>query len=180
MIPAPLTIEDFRALPEDGPRYELLEGVLQELCTPPVQHQAIVGETFAALHTHEARDGGQAYVGPIAVVVDEHTCLQPDVLYVAPGNEKIVGEELVEGPPDLVVEVLSPSTRRKDVLVKSRLYARFGVPVYWILDPDLDRLEAFVLEAGKYRLALQASTPDVVVPPGAPGLKLDLKKVFGR
>lgn len=175
-----ITVADYRALPDDGKRYELIEGDLDVTPAPGTRHQRVAGRVFVALDAYAERVGGEALITPIDVVIDEHTCLQPDVIYVAPGNAEIVGEELVEGPPDLVVEVLSPSTRRKDVLVKSRLYARFGVPACWIFDPDLDRLEAFVLEAGTYRLALQASTPDVVEPPGAPGLQLDLKRVFGR
>jgi Uma2 family endonuclease len=78
-----------------------------------------------------------------------------------------------------VVEIFSPSTRRTDVLVKSGVYARFGIPSYWMVDPDLDRIEFYRLEEGAYRLKATVSSPEVAEPLEFPGMRIPLKEVFG-
>lgn len=175
-----LTIDEYRELPRDGKRYQLIEGEIDVTPAPRPRHQLIVGRVFAALHAFGQTGAGLAFVSPVDVVLDEHSVVQPDLLFVRPGNREIVHDDALHGAPDLVVEVLSPSTRRTDVLVKARLYARFGVPAYWIVDPDLDRLEAFRLEEGAYSLKASATSPDVFRPADFPGLELALKDVFGR
>ncbi|MCB9727469.1 MAG: Uma2 family endonuclease [Deltaproteobacteria bacterium] len=175
-----LTVQDYLELPDDGRRYELLDG---EIVTTPAavpRHQRIVGRLYRALVSQlDGRAGGETLIAPIDVVLDTGTVVQPDVLWIARERLSIIGEKCIEGPPDLVVEVLSPSTRRRDVLTKSTLYARFGVRMYWIADPDLDRLERYRLEDDTYVHLGTEQAPNAVEPAELPGLRLDLAHVFG-
>jgi len=160
----PYRAGDYFALP-DEPRCELLYGRLLVTPAPSVRHQDVVLRLAAILLAHERSRGGRTIVSPVDVVLAEHTVVQPDVVFVRAERERIVRDR-VEGAPDLVVEVLSPGTARRDLGEKLRLYAEAGVGEYWIVDPTARTFEllenrdgAFLLrlpEAGVYRSAAVA------------------------
>jgi len=138
--------EDYLALPEDRNRYEILDGKLAVTASPYVQHQRVSRNLARALMEYVDQTGcGELLAAPVDVVLDAHTIVVPDLLFVAKGRESIVHEHAILGPPDLLVEILSPSTARRDRTVKLRLYARFGVACYWIVDPAARELFAFEL-----------------------------------
>jgi Uma2 family endonuclease len=92
--------------------------------------------------------------------------LQPDLLFIAKARQHIVTEKAIEGVPDLVIEILSPGTSRTDRVTKAQIYARYGIPAYWIMDPEGEEIEIYLLEADGYRLAatLKGKTP-ISAPP---------------
>jgi Uma2 family endonuclease len=156
---------DYLALP-DEPRCELLYGRLLVMTAPTLLHQRVAGRVFRLLLDLADHTGGQAFYSPVDVALADHSIVQPDVIYVAPARTAILGTR-VEGAPDLVVEVVSPTTARSDLGEKLRLYAEAGVLEYWIVDPGLGTFEFLeragdgfrvrLPEAGTYRSAVIAS-----------------------
>ena len=174
-----LTYEDYLTLPDDGKRYEIIDGGLAVTPSPATRHQTasrrIQHKLMSALE-----DTGRGFVfdAPMDLILDKENVVQPDLVYISAENKKIIERKNIQGVPDLLVEILSPSTRRRDVLVKSVLYARFGVPSYWIVDPEIDRIETFQLENGSYKPSGVFSAPEVMHPPEFPDVELPLDYVF--
>jgi Uma2 family endonuclease len=149
-----LTYEDYAALPNDGRRYELHEGELSIALTPGTSHQRILGNLCALLHQHvEQRALGEVFFAPLDCILSPTTIVQPDLVFIDNSRAGLVSERGVEGPPTLAVEVLSPSTTKTDRGVKLQLYAKYGVPYYWIVDPGARTLEAFELAGESYALS---------------------------
>jgi len=149
-----LTYEDYEVLPDDGKRYEILDGELFVTPAPVPKHQDVSRNLVHILNNHVMERGlGRIYYAPIDVILANTTIAQPDILFIAKGRESIITERAVEGPPDLLVEIISPSSRRQDRVVKAALYATFGVRHYWIADPVSRTLETYELDGGGYRLA---------------------------
>jgi len=147
-----LTYEDYAALPADGRRYELHEGEVSVTPAPSPQHQETTGNLFALLHAHVRRQRiGKLFVAPIDCILSQTTIVQPDLAYVDVPALSLISERGSEGPPTLVVEVLSPSSRAIDRGAKAQLYARYHVPHYWIVDPGLRTIDAYQLTAGQYQ-----------------------------
>ena len=147
----PLTYADLLALPDDGRRYEIIEGELIVAAAPIRRHQRFQMRVADVLYDQEKAGYGEAYVAPVDVRLSPHAIVQPDVLFLTSARTGIYLESgLVEGPPDIVVEILSPSTRRIDLVRKAALYARAGVPEYWTGDPDAPDLMVQVLDNGVY------------------------------
>ncbi len=143
---AVLTYEDYAALPDDGRRYELHDGELSVTPAPGPRHQAIVGELFVLLRAHVlARGLGRIFVSPVDCILADTTIVQPDLVFVAAADTARITERGIEGPPTLAVEVVTPSTARTDRTTKRQLFARHGVPFYWIVDPADRSLEAWIL-----------------------------------
>ena len=162
-----LTYEDYAALPDDGRRYELYESELVMTPSPRPRHQVVIGNLYMLMVDHVRRHGlGDVYLSPIDVVLSRITVLQPDLVYVERDRLGIVTERALEGAPTLVVEVLSPSTDARDRGVKLTLYARYGVPFYWIVDPAARRVQALRLSGASYEAAgvLDETTPAALVP----------------
>jgi Uma2 family endonuclease len=140
--PARLSVDQWLELPEDQ-RCELVEGEIIMSPSPNLDHQRAVRDLLRALDDHARAHGGEAFVAPLGVRLSDDTALEPDLLFVSSPDR--YGPQIVEGPPDLVVEVSSPSTRRYDLLRKRRLYERFGVPEYWFIDLDAERIEVYTV-----------------------------------
>jgi Uma2 family endonuclease len=140
------TYEDYRQLPEGAP-YELIRGHLVMSPSPTVQHQRLVRRVSRALDDHVQRSdaGGEVLFAPMDVHLSDATVVQPDVLYVSAARADRIGEQEITGAPDLVVEVVSPSTSHRDVFDKKRLYEANEVREYWIVDPDSETVEVHTL-----------------------------------
>jgi Uma2 family endonuclease len=162
---------DYLGLP-DEPRCELLYGRLLVAPAPTARHQHIVLNTARILADCADRRGDRALISPIDVVLADHSVVQPDVIYVRAARCSIVRDR-VEGAPDLVVEVLSPGTARRDLGEKLRIYAEAGVAEYWIVDPTLYTFEFLVNTGDGFRVSL----PEGPVYRSATiaGLELDLE-----
>jgi Uma2 family endonuclease len=148
------TYADFLRLPDDGLRYEIIAGVLYMTNAPDPEHQHAIGEIFGELRDHvKAHQLGVVYTAPIEVhLPGVAQPVQPDVLFIAQNRRDIVKAKFIEGAPDLVVEVTSPSTARLDRKVKLDAHERAGVREYWIANPRTRFVEVYALERGEYVL----------------------------
>ena len=178
----PLTYEALEHFPNDGKRYEVVYGELHVSAAPHPSHQQFLGILFLLLAPHVRRlRAGRVYLAPFDVRLSGTDLVQPDLVCIRRDRlDRIEGGDFV-GPPDLVVEVLSPSTRTFDETVKARLYAEAGVPEYWLPDPLARTFRVLVLRGGAYE-ALEpdeqgrfASTavPDLIIDPAALFAELD-------
>lgn len=146
------TYEIYSALPEDGQRYEVIQGVLMMSPAPEMPHQGLVGMIYRYLSDHIfLTDRGLVFTGPADVVLAPKKVVQPDILVLLEEHLDRLQEKCIVGPPDLVVEVISPSSISYDRLVKHNLYEQAGVPEYWLVNLQEQTIEVFVLETGKYR-----------------------------
>jgi Uma2 family endonuclease len=150
-VPGSMTVDEFFALPDDGKRYELLDGVVQEMTAPNTKHQRVVLR-LAVLLVHALQDEGfgEVFVAPYDIVLDDRTVLQPDVVFVANERAGIVNERNVRGTPDLVVEVLSPNPRIGSTEERVGWYAEYGVRECWLIHQD--RSEVAVIGFADRRL----------------------------
>ena len=153
----PLTRADLERLPDDGHRYELIDGSLIVSPSPRYRHQTVVGNLHLLLR-QGCPAGLQVMLAPFAVGLANDTEVQPDLL-VAPRSQ--FTERDLPGPPLLAVEVLSPSTRRVDLLLKRDRYEAAGLPSYWLVDPDLPSLTVLELEDGRYVERARAAGDEV-------------------
>jgi Uma2 family endonuclease len=168
------TVKDYMALPtENG--VELIQGEFVMSPSPQADHQKIVVALCVALKTQIC--GGELLVSPMDVILADDTVVQPDLLYVGPDRLAII-KERVAGAPDLVIEILSPSTRDRDRLVRTGLYARFGVREYWLVDPDTRTIQVLTLEGSRYKVLAIFEERDRLSTPVFPELKLDLSVVW--
>jgi Uma2 family endonuclease len=163
------TYKDYAALPDDGQRYEIIDGVLYMAPSPNEWHQSAVGEFFSYLRTYVKLAGlGRVYFAPFDVELAYNVVVQPDVLVVLNENLSKIIPSRVIGAPDLVVEVASPGTATHDRRKKQDAYARAGVPEYWIADPAARTIEVFTLEGTAYRslgvFEGPAILPSLVIP----------------
>ncbi len=157
-----VTYAEYAAAPDDGRRYELLEGRLDVVPSPGQEHQRVAFRLARLLADHvEKNNLGEVYIAPFDVLLGDHDAPQPDVLFVSRANAGRASSRGVEGPPDLAVEVLSPSSRSRDWVRKQRVYAKNEVPEYWVVDPSLGTVDVLVLEASDYepREAASGDTP---------------------
>jgi Uma2 family endonuclease len=156
------TYEDYAALPDDGKRYEIHDGELCEMTAPSLLHQIASGNLYVVLRAHvEARRLGIVLYAPLDVILSarptETTVLQPDLVFVDPGRKSALKMRGVEGAPTLAVEILSPSTAAIDRGRKRRLFARYGVPYLWFVDPIARDIEVLALSGREYAVTVRVS-----------------------
>jgi Uma2 family endonuclease len=147
----PLTWRDLWRTPDDGKRYEIIDGVLYVSPAPVPLHQRVLRALFLVLNRHVTRHQlGEVFFAPIGIVLEVPSAVQPDLVFIGERQGDIVKEKAVFGAPDLLVEVLSPSSERRDRSLKRRTYERCGVAHYWVVDPRRRRLHAWRAEGGRY------------------------------
>lgn len=152
------TYDDLVAMPDDGKRYEIIGGELLVSAAPDRRHQESLSETNDLVKGFvRVNRLGRVYFAPVDVVFSPTDVVEPDLVYIRRDRLHIFESARVEGAPDLVVEVLSPSTRRIDLDRKRRLYAVNGVPEYWIVDPFSETVTILVLHNGEYTAQLPDS-----------------------
>ena len=142
------TVEDYELFPDDGRRHEIVDGEHYVTAAPSTVHQRILVRLMYALETHARQIGeGLLLPAPTDVVLSNTDVVQPDLLFVRPGRRGIVGRR-VEGAPDLAVEILSPSSRRLDEVIKRHAYERFDVLELWVVDPETEVVRVYARDAG--------------------------------
>lgn len=174
-----LTYDDYVDLPNDRNRYEILDGDLFVTPAPSSRHQLVSRNLQFAIHQFAKQHTlGEIFDAPIDLILAATTVVQPDLVFVSRGRQSVVTDRAIEGVPDLVVEILSPATVKTDRTTKARLYARYGIPHYWIVDPDARSLEAYELAGDAYRLAITVTGESTFSPSLFPGLRIPLADVW--
>lgn len=172
--------DDIWDTPEDGNRYEVIDGALYMTPPPGWKHQFASGKLQVMVGRHVYDHGlGVLVSAPVGVVLDDENGLQPDLIYVSREHLHIITERGVGGAPDLVVELLSPSTRNRDRGVKLRRYAAAGVPHYWIVDPRSRALEAYRLTDEGYELTGTYGPGTIFQPELFPDLEIPVDELWG-
>ena len=160
-----LTYREYAALPADGRRYEIHDGELSVTPAPSPQHQRIVRNLCLVLQVHvTAHHLGEVLPSPLDVILSDTVIVQPDLVYLETLRLGAISHRGVEGPPTLVVEVLSASTVLADRTTKRQLYARYRVPFYWLVDPEARAVEVLQLGPGGYELILRATGASAIHP----------------
>ncbi|HEY0781306.1 MAG TPA: Uma2 family endonuclease [Thermoanaerobaculia bacterium] len=184
-MPAPLvrphiTYEELCEIPDVGNRYELFDGEAYMTASPLVPHQLILGQLYVAF-LGAARDRAQVLFAPMDVVLAPDTAVQPDLIVIRNERREIV-RDVVRGAPDLVVEILSPSTSYRDRGLKMESYARHGIGEYWIVDGAAREVEIYRLEPGKgaYRLVATCRVGDRATTPLLPALAIPVESLFEK
>jgi len=168
--------EDLLLLPEDGKRHELIDGEHLVSLSPTWRHQGVSMNLVRILsaHVHRTRCG-KLFSAPLDVVLSPHDVVEPDILFVAAARLEILGERYLSAAPDLAIEILSPASRRVDLVLKRHLYEKHGVAEYWIVDPEVEAVEVLRRRGGR----LRPEPPAVVLAtPLLPGLELTLAEIF--
>ncbi|MCD9022653.1 Uma2 family endonuclease [Cohnella silvisoli] len=167
---------EFLGMEED--RYEIVEGIRYELKpAPTVTHQQISGSLHIMLY-HTCHANGTILYSPIDVYLDADNQFQPDLVYILHENAAIIKEKRIEGAPDLVVEILSPSTSNNDKVRKKRQFERYGVKEYWIVDPVHRTIDQFILNKGKFDLFETYIIFDRMTSPLFSCIDIDMSRVF--
>ena len=180
-----LTYDDFVLFPDDGKRHEIIDGEHVVTPSPNVQHQRLVRRLLVEIELHLKTNprAGEVFSAPLDVVLSHFDVVEPDLLFVAGDQAGILTEKNVQGPPALVIEVLSKSTRKRDAQTKRRLFERTGVREYWLVDPELDAVQVFrpTPEGRLIRdVELTAEDADVLTTPLLPGCQIDLRELFRK
>jgi Uma2 family endonuclease len=177
------TYSEFARLPSEGStRYEVIDGELVVTPAPTSRHQRVVTDLVTLLNAFaRSNDLGQVFASPLDVLLAEGDYLEPDIVFVRGDHAAMVTDRGVEGPPDLVVEVLSPSTEFRDRGVKLDRYRLHGVPEYWVVDPDERTVEVWDLRGGAGAPLVHGAAYTLRWTPseGGPTLEVDLMEMFG-
>ena len=176
--PGAWTYNDLLALPDDGTRYEIIDGELYEMPAPSVDHQQILVNLIALLAPLVRALGGRLLAAPLDVFFPGADPVEPDVVILLPGWPGSLPQRGPIGAPDIVIEILSPSSRVYDRVAKRNLYARGGVREYWIVDPQARTVEVLTLDGGRYRSALSVVTGEAVTSPVLGDAVFSLTEVF--
>lgn len=178
-LPRRMTYEEFRQLPGDE-RYELLEGELLVTPAPSRRHQSISMALSGLLWAFTSEHGlGKVLCAPLDLILSDSNILQPDILYLARDNQssREQGDGLF-GTPDLVVEILSPSSLKRDTVEKRLLYSAHGVLEYWIVDPDTETIEILTQQGTGLEIWQRFTKEGQLTSALFPGLQVDLSTVF--
>lgn len=173
-----LDYDDLAALPHDDKRYELVDGVLYVTPSPNTIHQRVSKRLQRQLEAYfETRGIGEVFDAPTDLILGLHDVLVPDLVVAAPAQVALRG---IEGPPLLVVEIESPSTRDRDRKLKPMRLARLRVPHYWLVDPKRRTLRCFALAGDRCELSATIGEHDRYAPPQWPGLEIDAGALWSR
>ena len=175
------TLEDFLSFPDDGKRHEIIDGEHYVTPSPNTKHQSVsMNLTRVFLRCLEDQPRGRLFAAPFDVVLSSVDVVEPDLLYLSDERAGLLTELHVRGAPDLVVEILSPSTRRTDEIIKRKLYERFGVLEYWVVDPELEGVKIYRrVDAAFVRVSeLSVEHQDVLTTSLLPECSVRLTDVF--
>jgi Uma2 family endonuclease len=180
--PAKLTFEDYLLFPADGQRHELIDGEHIVSPSPMMRHQRIVRRLLVSIARYlEANPVGEVFAAPFTTILSSFDVVEPDLLYVSHERRHVLEQEdWVRGAPDLVIEILSPSSRKLGEVTKRKLYERSGVDEYWIADPELDLVKVYRRQGGRFVRAAECTREEsgVLSTPLLPGLEIALEKLF--
>jgi Uma2 family endonuclease len=175
------TYEEYRVLPETGPRYQLVDGDLLMSPAPTFWHQELLMRLATALRVFaEGKRAGKVVCAPLDVILSDEDVFQPDIVFVSAGHRKLIVPEGIRGTPDLCVEVLSPTNRGVDLGTKRLQYAKYGLAELWIADPDANTLQVFRLQEDPNNAVAVLTARDTITTPLLPGFAMKLDKLFAK
>jgi Uma2 family endonuclease len=173
------TYHDYLHLPDDGKRYQIIAGELFMVPAPTTFHQRILRILGRVLDEFVTKNRiGEVFYSPYDVVLSDIDVVQPDILFVSRERSDIIKEKNIQGAPDLVVEILSPYSDKIDRISKTRLYARFGIREYWIVDPDKKEITVLHLGAGTYKKLGMFGIKDTFESRLLKGLTIRISEIF--
>jgi Uma2 family endonuclease len=179
-----LTYDDFLLFPDDGKRHELIDGEHYVTPCPNTKHQRLVGNLYWLIRSYlEAHPIGEVFLAPFDVVFSNFDIVEPDLLYLSKARAaEVLTPQNVKGTPELVVEIGSPGTRKRDETIKRRLYERSGVAEYWVVDPELDLIKVYRLSGDRFDRAIELTSEagDVLTTPLLPNLETPLTRIFAE
>lgn len=178
-----LTYQDYLDIPEEpGYRFEILDGILIKEPSPSVIHQRASRKLQRIMEDYfaEVDPEGEIFDAPLDVTPLDFNVVQPDLFYVSGEQKLMVKDSRIDGAPVLVVEVISPSSGRKDRLQKMRIYQKAQVQHYWLLDPQEKTLECFAWRDGVYAVIASGMDEDIVEHPNFTGLSIELKSLWSK
>jgi Uma2 family endonuclease len=175
-----LTYEDYVRLPDDGLRHEIIDGEHYVTPSPSLRHQQISGRLFYSiqqyLHEHPT---GTIFYAPVDALLSKFDIVVPDLIYISNERSRYMTTKNVQGPPDLVIEILSPGTARRDQELKRDLYERVGVQEYWLVDPGRELIDVYLAETvSRFAVSLQHTKSAGLTSPLFPGLEIRLDRIF--
>jgi Uma2 family endonuclease len=174
-----VTYADLERWPDDGKQYELYDGEVRVVPAPTFFHQFVQANILDILQEYRKSHGGVVLGTPLDIIFREDTVVQPDITFLTGSTFRLLDvHKPIRSSPDLVVEILSPSTAKWDRIKKYGVYARHGVPEYWIVDPVKETVEIFALRDGAYELASSGQRAGQLTSATLPGLVLDVERVF--
>ncbi len=176
-----ITYQDYLTLPEEpGYRYEILDGILVKEPSPNVMHQRVSRRLQRILEDYiwEFDPAGEVFNAPLDVTFGDISVVQPDILYISSQQKHTILEARIDGPPTLVVEILSPSSSRKDRLKKLQIYQRAKVNHYWIINPEEKTVECFALRDELYTLVATGLDEDIIEHPDFKELSINLNTLW--
>ena len=148
-----LTYWEYTLLPDDGNRYEILEGELQMTPSPKTKHKVVSRNLLVEISLFLKKNKiGKVFGAPYDVILSQDNVVEPDIIFISNDNLEIITEDNVQGSPDLLIEILSPSSQDNDRNKKKVIYETYGVKEYWIVDPDLEVVDVYILKDGKFSL----------------------------
>jgi Uma2 family endonuclease len=178
-VSAKITYEELCQFPDDGKRYELIRGEVHAAPAPSTKHQLTLLHLSSSLDRYLRGDRiGVVFFAPLDVVFAADTAVQPDLIFISNARADIILDKYIDGAPDLVVEILSPSTTAYDRATKLALYAEMGVPWFWLLDPQAKTVEILKLEGKKYVVDSILARDQVLTSSLFPGGQLPLDELF--
>jgi Uma2 family endonuclease len=175
-----LTYDDFLLFPDDGKRHEIIDGVHFVTPSPTVRHQVLVGRLYYAIESFLRANGelGRVFFARLDVVFTKWDVVEPDLLFVGADQSGILTEKNVQGAPAMVIEVLSPGTRKTDEQLKRRLFEREGVREYWLVDPEFNLVKVFRRKGDGLFPSEAELVRDVLTTPLMSGLAISLDELF--
>jgi Uma2 family endonuclease len=180
-LPGPyrITYADWLRFPDDGKLWEIIEGEVFVSPPPTTRHQRVSARLYRLLVAHVEDGGlGEVLFAPVGVRLSDEDVLEPDIVVLLAEHVGRIEEQAIVGPPDMVVEILSAGTARRDLSKKRATYESAGVQEYWIVDPESVSIDLLVLDSGSYRRSGLFRKGDVLRSPLLPGLEIRIDGVF--
>jgi Uma2 family endonuclease len=174
-----ITYDDYRTLPDDGKRYEIVGGELVMSPGATFYHQIISGNIFRELDNYVSENNlGRVVYAPFDIVLSMTDVVQPDLMYIANERTHIITENNIVAAPDLVAEIISESTKVRDQTTKKALYEKYGVKEYWLVYPVEERVEQFILRGEAFELKGELQASQKIVSNVMDGCSISLEKIF--
>jgi Uma2 family endonuclease len=174
------TYQDYFEMPDDGNRYEIIEGELLMSPAPYMNHQFISLNLVLKLAKFVLENKlGKICYAPVDVLLSDFNIVQPDILFISSDNLQIITEKNIKGVPDLIIEIISPATGYYDLSGKKDLYEKFGVQEYWIVDPMKQRIDIYLNFEHKFELHQRLEKKGIVKSNILKGFEIDLETIFG-